>query len=338
MVRVAVVGAPNAGKSTLTNALVGRVVTAVSRKTNTTRVEALGALTAGATQILLVDTPGVVTPETLHGEAHGARVVNAWRAAASADVIMFLVDAHRQATAPDGRVTRLLARTAEELAAVGPPPPRPWLEGDADAPPRRFPPPAVLVLNKTDLLPEATRERHLAALLRELSPLHDFEAAFGVSALDAAGVAPLAAHLAQHAAPERWPLPPERATDAGPAAQALTATRAAMFERLHAELPDDVALRHVSWTDFKDGSARIEQVLVVASDAQRRIVVGRNGATVGQMGIAARKSLEKLFGRRVHLILRVKVARGGRASRTPGDDAAVADAQAALREALDPQR
>jgi GTP-binding protein Era len=328
---VAVVGAPNAGKSTLTNALVGRTVTAVSRKTNTTRLETLGALTAGDTQILLVDTPGVVTPESMHGDAHGSRVVGAWRAAASADVIMFLVDAHRQATTPDGRVTRLLARTAEELAAVGPPPPRSWL--DDTAPPRPFPPPAVLVLNKTDLLPEATRERHLAALLRELSPLHDFEAAFGVSALDAAGVAPLAAHLAKHAVLERWPLPPERATDAGPAAQALTATREAMFERLHAELPYGVALRHVSWTDFRDGSVRIEQALVVGTDAQRRIVVGRNGATVGQMGIAARKSLEKLFGRRVHLILRVKVARGGRAARTADDDAAIADARTALDEA-----
>lgn len=327
---MAVVGAPNAGKSTLTNALVGRTITAVSRKTNTTRMEALGALTVGDTQILLVDTPGVVTPESLHGDAHGSRVVNAWRAAASADVIMFLVDAHRQATTPDGRVTRLLARTAEELATAGPPPPRAWLP---DAPTRRFPPPALLVLNKTDLLPEATRERHLAALLRELSPLHDFEAAFGVSALDAAGVAPLAAHLATHATLERWPLPPERATDAGPAAQALTATREAMFERLHAELPYGVALRHVSWTDFRDGSVRIEQALVVATDAQRRIVIGRNGATVGQMGIAARKALEKLFGRRVHLILRVKVARGGRAARIADDDAAIADARTALDEA-----
>jgi len=292
-------------------------VTAVSRKTNTTRLETLGALTCGDTQILLVDTPGVVTPESMHGDAHGSRVVGAWRAAASADVILFLVDAHRQATVPDGRVTRLLQRTAEELALAGPAPQRPWL---ADAPPRPFPPPAVLVLNKTDLLPEATRERHLAALLRELSPLHDFEVAFGLSALDAAGVAPLAAHLVAHAAKERWPLPPERATDAGPAAQALTATREAM-------------LRHVSWTDFRDGSVRVEQALVVASDAQRRIVVGRHGATVGQMGIAARKSLEKLFGRRVHLILRVKVARGGRASRTADDDAAIADARTALEEA-----
>jgi GTPase Era involved in 16S rRNA processing len=234
-------------------------------------------------------------------------------------------------TSPDPRVPALLSRVAAELAAVAPEASA-HNEGDAERP---FPPPAVLVLNKTDLLPAATRQRALASLLASLSPLHPFAAAFGVSSLQKAGTAPLAAHLLACARPATWPLPPERATDAGPAAQALTATREALFERLHAELPYGLALRHVSWTDFRDGSARIEQVLVVPTDAQRKIVIGRGGAAIGQLGISARKTLERLFGRRVHLILRVKVARGRRAARE-GDEAALADATAALQQFASP--
>jgi GTPase Era involved in 16S rRNA processing len=228
---------------------------------------------------------------------------------------------------PDPRVPSLLSRVAAELAAVAPEL-RAHLArgggGEDGSPPRPFPPPAVLVLNKTDLLPPAQRQRALELLLRTLSPLHPFDAAFGVSALQRRGVAPLAEHLLAAGRPGAWPLPPERATDAGPAAQALTATREALFDRLHAELPYGIALRHVSWTNFRDGSVRIEQALVVPTDAQRKIVVGRGGAAVGQLGIAARKTLERLFGRRVHLILRVKVARGRRAARE-GDEGADAD-------------
>ena len=272
---------------------------------------------------------------------------------------MFLVDAHRQArlgirlhavlrspplsgnslasqiTAPDPRIPNLLSRVAAELVAVAPHRRRPpWADeaspdaAVADAAP--FPPPAVLVLNKTDLLPAASRQRALTSLLSALSPLHAFDAAFGVSSLQRRGVAPLAAHLLSHARPGTWALPPERATDAGPAAQALTATREALFDRLHAELPYGIALRHVSWTNFRDGSVRIEQALVVPTDAQRRIVVGRGGAAIGQLGIAARKTLERLFGRRVHLILRVKVARGRRAAQEGGDAALMADVRSAV--------
>ncbi len=239
-------------------------------------------------------------------------------------------------TAPDPRIPSLLSRVAASLAAVAPEPharsvfAADGADGDA-AVLRPFPPPAVLVLNKTDLLPPAVRQRALESLLGSLSALHPFDAAFGVSSLQRRGTAPLATHLLALGRPGAWPLPPERATDAGPAAQALTATREALFDRLHAELPYGIALRHVSWTDFRDGSARIEQVLVVPTDAQRRIVIGRGGAAIGQMGIAARKTLEKLFGRRVHLILRVKVARGRRAARD-ADAAALEDATTALRE------
>jgi hypothetical protein len=223
-----------------------------------------------------------------------------------------------QMVTPDPRVPSLLSRVAAELAAVAPELHASRARGGDDedgAPPRPFPPPAVLVLNKTDLLPPAQRQRALESLLRTLSPLHPFAAAFGVSALQRRGVMPLAEHLLACAVPGAWPLPPERATDAAPAAQALTATREALFDRLHAELPYGIALRHVSWINFRDGSVRIEQALVVPTDAQRKIVIGRNGAAIGQLGIAARKTLERLFGRRVHLILRVKVARGRRAAR-----------------------
>ena len=257
-----------------------------------------------------------MSPEGFHGDAHGARVASAWRSAADADLLLFLVDAQRQSAAPDPRISALLARAAASLRAA--------------APERPAPPPALLLLSKADLLPGGERgERLLASLVAALSPLHAFDAAFAVSALRNQGVRSLAAALAARAQPRPWPLAAEAASDAGRAAQALMATREALFERIHAEVPYGVALRHVSWTEFRDGSVRIEQELRVPSDAQRRIVVGRAGAAVGQLGIAARKALERQLGRRVHLVLRVRVARtrGGRAARAAGDGAAAADAQ-----------
>jgi len=381
---VAVVGAPNAGKSTLTNALVGRLVrfsrgwqpgharalrrahtppqvTAVSKKTNTTRAEALGALTVGDTQLLLYDTPGAPPFSRTHTHTSGSPPSQAWwrrrggtgtrtrrgspargvqpqpptwccswwtrtdrRAAQRARddharrdaLTLRAVASCAQVTAPDPRVPALFARAAQELLAAA------SRGGGADGG-SYVPPHSLLVLNKADALPGASRRPALRRLLDDLAPLHDFSAAFGISALQRSGVAALTAHLLALGKAARWPLPPERATDRGPAAQALAATQGALFERLHAEVPYHVSLRHVSWEDFRDGSARVEQVLLVPSDAVRKIVVGSGGAAIGQIGIAARKACERLFGRRVHLILRVKVARGRRAALAEGPDAAL---------------
>lgn len=318
-VRAALVGAPNAGKSTLTNALVGSLVSAVSRKTNTTRREALGAVTRGDTQLLLYDTPGVVGAVSLHGASHSSRVSSAWRAAADAHALCFLVDAHRQWEAPDHRVSSLLAGAAAAISAAA------ASGGGLSSTLSRVPtpvPPSYLVLTKTDRLPEGVREATLRALVASLGVLHPFEGAFAVSALHRHGVAPLAAALCRHAVAAPWPLPAGAASDRGEIAQALAATQGALFDRLHEELPYSVALRHEAWDDFRDGSVRIEQSLTVPSHGARKIVVGAGGAAIGQIGIAARKACERAFGRRVHLILTVKVARPGRAAREAQDAAA----------------
>jgi len=291
-------------------------VTAVSRKTNTTRVETLGAATFGDTQLVLHDTPGVVAPENWHGVDQGSRVKSAWRAAAGADVALFLVDAQRQVEAHDPRIPLLIARAGQHLASAT------GLD-DNQKPPR-----AVLVLNKTDSLkPPSKRLDMLRTVLNELAPLHEFEAMFAVSALKHHGCGALVRHLLSCARPAPWLLPADRAADRGPIAQAMAATQGAMFERLHAELPYSISLRHVSWTDFKDGSVRVEQTLVVPTPAVRKIVVGKDGSAIGQIGIAARKVCEEMFNRRVHLILNVKVTRGRRV-REEGDtmvDAYVAE-------------
>ena len=134
----------------------------------------------------------------------------------------------------------------------------------------------------------------------------------------------LVKHLVTHCARQvPWPFPADQAADRGVVAQALAATQGALFDRLHDELPYTISLRHVSWREFRDGSARVEQALVVPSPAVRKIVVGKEGAVVGQIGIAARKACEEMFGRRIHLILTVKVAKGHRASHAEGPDAMV---------------
>lgn len=187
-----------------------------------------------------------------------------------------------------------------------------------------MPPRSVLVLNKTDCLRPATQRLDmLRSLLSELVPLHAFDAMFAVSALKHHGCGALVRHLLACARPVPWPLPPDQAADRGPIAQALAATQGALFERLHAELPYVISLRHVSWREFKDGSVRVEQSLVVPTHAVRKIVVGKDGSAIGQIGIAARKACEEMFNRRVHLILNVKVTRGRRVKDPEGPDTLV---------------
>jgi GTP-binding protein Era len=257
---------------------------------------------------------GVVSQVGWHGMGHATRVKSAWHAAADADVALFLVDAHRQVEAPDPRVALLISNAAEHLMP-------PVVGGDAQS---RAAPRSVLVLNKADALRPAGKRLHLLrGLLNDLAPLHSFDAMFAVSSLKHHGCGALVKQLLAWAQPVPWPLPPDRAADRGPVAQALAATQGALFERLHEELPYTISLRHVSWTEFRDGSVRVEQTLLVPTQAVRKIVVGKDGASIGQIGIAARKVCEEMFGRRVHLILNVKVARGRRASSAEGPDSVV---------------
>ena len=284
----------------------------------------LGCATLGATQLLLHDTPGVVCPESWRGTAHASRVASAWRVAATADVLLFVVDAARQAETRDPRIPLLFQRAQQELAAATERRVRgdrglalldfgegKEKEGGAGAAEALAPlPPSLLVLNKVDRIPSSLRAASLRGLLDSLGECHPFESAYGTAALLRRGVGPLATALLTYATPGPWPLPPNRLTDRGPTAQALAATTGALFDRLHEELPYEVRVRHTSWEEFRDGSVRIEQALLVPNDNVRAMVVGKNGAAVGQIGIQARRVLERTFGRRVHLILKVKVSRG----------------------------
>lgn len=290
--RVALLGAPNAGKSELTNALVGAAVTAVSPKTNTTRVATLGSVTVGDAQLVLSDTPGVVGREHVRDRSHSRKVQLAWDAACRADHMLFIVDAERQLRTPDPRVPRLVARLADEME-------RHAVAGEGT-------PRSALVLNKADLLPRAERPAMLH-LARELGALHAFDDVYFLSAKQRQGTDELLERLLEAAVPRPWEMGPDERSDLGEAGIALEVVRSQFFRRLHQELPYAVEPVHVSWEDFRNGSVRIEQDLVVDSERHRKIVVGGKGAAIGQVGRRARLVLESAFNRRVHLILNVVV-------------------------------
>ena len=296
-VRVGVVGVPNAGKSQLVNALCGSQISAVSPKTNTTRVETLGQVTRGDAQVVLLDLPGIVGEEHHRNPRHGAKVAGAWAAAAQCDVVLFIVDAFRQVKRPDPRVERLLteARGAFERARY------------ASVTGLRAPP-SVLALNKVDLFAPGDEGRaSLKALARRLATLGAFERLFPVSAKLGRGVEGVLEHLLERAPVRPWDLDPDKATDASDAERAIEVVRECVYRRVHQELPYNVVPLHESWERFRDGSAKIEQILVVDSVGAKQILVGRRGSTIGQIGIRARVILEELFGHRVHLVLHVKV-------------------------------
>lgn len=298
MLAAAVVGVPNAGKSTLTNALAGAKVAAVSPRTNTTVLPLLGAFTVGDAQVTLHDTPGVVARTAARGPRHARRVASAWATARDADAVLLVVDAARQAARPDARVVALAAGLAR-----GP-------GGAASTDSSWVCPPATLVLNKIDLIPRSARDAALAAVAGPLLDAAEF--AGGVHAVSAErgpGVAGLKQALIDAAHPGSWTLPEGATTDRGPAALALEVVREKLFRRLRQELPYDIRLRLVHWHDCADGAARVEVDVLAPRESARRVVVGARGRVVGEVGITARRELETLLHRRVHLILNVKVDR-----------------------------
>lgn len=291
LLQLALVGAPNAGKSTLTNALVGQKVTAVSRKTNTTALPTLGAITQGVCQVVLYDTPGVVSSSHFKGQAR--RVESAWSTAASCDLLAFVVDAHRQLAAPDVRVTRLvdgLRRTAEAIAERALEPPSPL--------------PALLIMNKVDLLARGDKAR-LRKLARDIQELLPFRGLFFTSAQHGQGIPELRSFLLDACTPGEWTLLPDQATDMMPNQLATELVREKLFEYLHQELPYDVQVEHESWQELQDGSARCEQHIIVPNQRVRAMVVGAKGAAIGRVGIAARCELENTLNRKIHLVLKV---------------------------------
>jgi GTP-binding protein Era len=270
---VAVIGAPNAGKSTLVNALVGQKVAIVSAKAQTTRARLLGIALAGEVQIVLADTPGIFAPRR---RLDRAMVAAAWEGAQEADAILLVVDAVKQ--------------RRHEL--------EPLLEALNDRPERR-----ILVLNKVDASPK----EKLLDLARELTEKVEFSEVFFVSALTGDGVADLKAHLAALMPEGPWHYPEDQVSDASERLLACEITREQLYRQLHEELPYDCAVRPEAYVQRKDGSLEVRQQIVVARDSQKSIVLGKQGSRIKAIGEAARKELGELLGQKVHLFLHVRV-------------------------------
>ncbi|MGK9231233.1 GTPase Era [Inquilinus limosus] len=271
---VALIGAPNAGKSTLLNTLVGTKVAIVSPKVQTTRSRVLGILTEGRTQIVFVDTPGIFRPRR---RLDRAMVAAAWGGAAEADLVVLLVDAALKSVREDTR------GIIEKLGESG----------------RQ----AILVLNKVDAVPH----EKLLVLAADLNASGVFTDTFMISALTGDGVDDLRRVVAERLPEGPWLFPEDQVSDMPMRLLAAEITREKLFLRLQQELPYAVAVETESWEEQKDGSVRISQVIYVQRDGQKAIVLGRGGQMIKAIGTAARLELEEITEQRVHLSLFVKV-------------------------------
>ena len=283
---VAVLGAPNAGKSTLVNALVGQKVAIVSAKAQTTRARLMGVALAGDTQIILADTPGIFAPKR---RLDRAMVAAAWEGAQSADAILLVVDSRK--------------KRRDYLGPI--------LESLKHRPERK-----ILVLNKVD---ETPKEPLLVAA-EALTGAAEFDEVFFISALTGDGVAELKARLAALMPESAWHYPEDQVSDASERLLACEITREQLYRQLHDELPYDSAVRPESYIQRKDGSVEIHQQIVIARDSQKGIVLGKGGAKLKAIGEAARKELAELLGQKVHLFLHVKVEQGWDETREFYDD------------------
>ena len=270
---VALIGAPNAGKSTLVNQLVGAKVSIVSRKVQTTRAQMRGIAMQGRAQIVLVDTPGIFAPKR---RLERAMVTNAWGGAGDADLVALLVDVKRW---PDDETQAIIARLGELKKKK------------------------LLVLNKVDLIERSK----LLDIAKTINEAHAFEETFMVSALTGNGVAKLREKLAAMMPFGPWLYPEDEVSDAPLRHLAAEITREKLFERLHDELPYRSTVETEDWKQRPDGSVRIEQTIYVERDNQRMIVLGEKGRTIKSIGEAARKEIAEAAGSKVHLFLFVKV-------------------------------
>lgn len=269
----AIIGVPNAGKSTLTNQLVGSKVTIVTHKVQTTRARLRGILIVGNTQIILVDTPGIFRPRR---RLDRAMVDTAWAEALDADVILLLVDAKK---GMDEQVEAIL----ERLSGIQKP--------------------VVLALNKIDRV----RKDRLLELTAQLSGRVKFDRVFMISALTSDGVADLRDYLAEAMPPGPWLYPEDQLADAPLRVWAAEVTREKVFLRLHDELPYESTVETTAFKNLRDGAIRIEQLIYVARESQRKIVLGAGGRTIKAISMHARQELSEQLGVPVHLFVQVKV-------------------------------
>jgi GTP-binding protein Era len=270
---VAIVGAPNAGKSTLVNALVGQKVAIVSAKAQTTRTRMMGVAIEGESQIILVDTPGIFAPRR---RLDRAMVAAAWGGAQDADLIALVIDAK---AGLKERIEPILDTLTERRE------------------------PKIAILNKVDVTPKESL-LELATLLNDrLKP----EAIFMVSATTGDGVADLKRALAERMPEGPWHFPEDQVSDATDRMLAAEVTREQLYLQLHAELPYASAVETEKYEERRDGSVAIHQQILVGRDTQKAIVLGKRGARLKEIGSRARAELSELLGRKVHLFLHVKV-------------------------------
>jgi GTP-binding protein Era len=269
----AIIGAPNAGKSTLVNQLAGSKVSIVSHKVQTTRARIRAIAIEGASQIVLVDTPGIFKPKRTLDRA---MVENAWGGAGDADAVVLLIDGRPGLTDDAKALIAQLEHTKTR---------------------------AILVINKIDLM---SRER-LLEVAAEFNGAYPFEQTFMVSALNGSGTQDLLKFLAQKMPEGPWLYPEDQVADVQLRFMAAEMTREVIYERLHEELPYASTVETESWEEQKNGSVKIGQVIYVQRDSQKAIVLGKGGQTIKLLGQMARKEMEAQFGRKVHLFLFVKV-------------------------------
>jgi GTP-binding protein Era len=274
---IAVIGAPNAGKSTLINRLVGAKVAIVSHKVQTTRVPLRGIATEGASQLVFIDTPGLFAPRR---RLEQAMVEAAWGGARDADLVVLVIDA---AKGIDDDLEPILAKLK-------------------DANTQR-----IAVLNKIDRVADKEKLLALAGALEARVP---FAAIFMISALSGSGVADLKRYLAAHVPPGPWHYPADDLSDAPLRQLAAELTREKIFNRLHDEIPYATTVETTSWEERKDGSVRVEQTIFVARDGQKALMLGKGGQTIKQISTESRLELAGILERPVHLFLFVKVRQG----------------------------
>lgn len=270
---IALIGAPNAGKSTLLNRLVGTKVSIVSPKVQTTRTRVLGIALRGAAQAIFIDTPGIFEPRR---RLERAMVAAAWSGAADADDVVVLVEATRAVSKDTRRIVEGLAKAGRK---------------------------AILALNKIDLV----KRQKLLGLAAELNETGVFTDVFMISATTGDGVEDLMSVLVSRLAEGPWLFPEDQVSDMPARLLAAEITREKLFIQLHEELPYSLTVETESWENFRNGSVRIGQIVYVQRDTQKAIVLGKGGQRIKSVGADAREELEQILDRKVHLFLHVKV-------------------------------
>ncbi|MBA2125260.1 GTPase Era [Hyphomicrobium methylovorum] len=271
---VTVLGPTNAGKSTLVNALVGTKIAIVSHKVQTTRAPIRGILTEGSSQIVFTDTAGIFNPKR---RLDRAMIDAAWGGIEDADVILLVIDA---ATDPDDDTMKIVERLKSAKSK------------------------RIAVLNKVDRVEDKTK---LLKLAEKLDGALAFDKVFMISALEGKGVTDLKKHLLEIVPEGPWHYAEDDVTDVPMRTQAAEMTRESIYRFLHQELPYTTTVETLSWKTLKDGSARVEQTIYVERDGQKKIVLGKGGATIKKISSSARKAIEEMAGHRIHLFLFVKV-------------------------------